>query len=1774
MMKIIRFSLLSWVLAFFSVFSLSQTVVPFALRFQVAAKGNIAYVSNTILECNGTGTGGANCADLATQLPPTFSTWSQNNDHVADYVDIDVDPATFSSSADSLILDACSEVLFAGVYWGGRSNNADPGFSLRNSILIQANNTGYLPIDADVLIDAGAADGLANQVYYCFADITDLVNANPLESEYMAGNIYSHLDGGNDRWGGWNIVVVYKNDLLPMRQLNVLDGLVNVNNISTDVESVISGFLTPTVGPVNFELGVFSYDGDRGFNGDSLLFDGGSGFVEIDNALNPAGDIFNSSQTRKGVVSTSQTPLIHNSISIDADVFAPDNSTFSYIGNGATEATVKITSANENLQVQVITLAIDTQEPDIRAEVRAEDLNGGDILAGDTLEYTVVGTNTGSGVATDMYIIDTLAQNTIYVPNSVEIVFGPNLGTKTDAGGDDQAVYNAADNTLRVNIGAGASAAVGGDVTDSPTGLDSTVFTFRTVVTDDCVYLSCDNEIENRAYIFGVGDDSGTMFSNGSNPGLVDGDGCPITGPTSLTVNTASCTLPTDTLITDYCADAVFADFPYDESGYSYFDDGYAPAVAATAPGTFYAIYEPFLGCADTVEMVVDAYIDAPTTANAGPDQVTCVDPGTATLAGNNPAIGTGLWTVVAGGATLTDPTLFNTTVTGLTAGENTFAWTITNDPCPGSSTDEVTINVDELPSTPNAGLDQEICGDPVTTLNADVPAVGGGMWEVLSGDGFLTDPTNFDSDIEDLSFGENLLRWTITHGTCPPEFDEVSIFLLVDTDGDGICDVDDVDDDNDGIIDTEEGADDADNDGLSNALDLDSDNDGIADIVEAGGTDANGDGLVDDPTDIDDDGLANTHDADDGGVPLVGIDSDNDGVKNRLDLDSDNDGIPDVLEAGGTDANGDGVLDDVTDTDADGFADVVDTDDNTIPGEGDGGVSLVDNDTDDDGIKNRLDLDSDNDGIADVTENNGADTNGDGVLDAFTDIDGDGFSDVVDTDDNTIPGTGDGGISLGHDDFDRDGHPNYIDLDADNDGIYDVIEAGGTDADLDGLLDAFADVDADGFSDVVDTDDNTVPGVGDGGTALPLPNTDAVTRANFLDIDSDGDGIADHIEAQPTAGYTPFAPADSDNDGMNDAFDADAGGTPLNPFDFELDGTPCYIDTDADDDGELDILEAWDADGDGVADITPAGSDADADGLDDAFDAIVLSIATATVNAGNGTVNPLTDGVLADADFPGIGDLDYRENSMDADSDGIPNFLDVDNDNDGIPDLVEDLNLDGDNDPLTNPTNSDTDPLPDFLDLDSDNDGIADIIEAGGIDTNNDGRVDDIDADNHLINDTNTNGLDDLYDTDNGGTALATADTDTDTKRNFQDIDSDNDGLYDIEEDGGIDTDNNGRVDSFEDLNQDGWADSGTTNGLADKDADGVVNFLDLDSDNDGTPDILENGGADENSDGKVDDFTDGDADGAADVGMTVGVLDFDSDGVPNYHDLDSDNDGITDAEENGLPDAEHNGLADDFTDADADGWNDTHKTIVQTNTDGDANTDDTDIDSDNDGIDDIIEGDGTDTNADGVLDDFTDTDNNGLDDEGGLTPPDTDGDGEDDYQDLDADNDTVPDADENDPNGDGTGPDDTDGDGIEDYRDVDDDDDGLLTQDEADADGDMVYDDCDFDGVPDYLDRDECLDGLIIPTGFSPDGDGINDFFVILGIEAYPNATLFVFNRWGSKVYEATQGYNSDWDGTNIFGVAAGTRELPVGTYYYVLDLGDETENEPIKGYVFINK
>jgi len=325
----------------------------------------------------------------------------------------------------------------------------------------------------------------------------------------------------------------------------------------------------------------------------------------------------------------------------------------------------------------------------------------------------------------------------------------------------------------------------------------------------------------------------------------------------------------------------------------------------------------------------------------------------------------------------------------------------------------------------------------------------------------------------------------------------------------------------------------------------------------------------------------------------------------------------------------------------------------------------------------------------------------------------------------------------------------------------------------------------------------------------------------------------------------------------------------------------------------------------------------------------------------------------------------------------------------------------------------------------------------------------------------------------------------------------------------------------------------------VADNDCDGVADVDDIDDDNDGIRDNIENGG-----------YWPEDPD--------VILIDSDQDGIPDYLDIDADNDGIVDNIEG---QDEHNYIEPDgWRDDNNNGWDDRYDDeeggyafdLNLTDTDGDGIPDYLDSDSDNDNVPDYIEG--SDDNADGIPDYvrfYSDLDRDGLDDAYDWV----DGWG-------------IPNLVDNE-----TGSiaplQDFDGDGWRDWRDVNDEDDEYLTRDEdINGNGDYSDDDLDLDGHPEYLDTEmECE--LFIPEGFSPNDDGVHDFFQILCIyPRYPDAKMMIFNRNGQLIWQKEKygnydywGWNDAWwwgtsDNKFTLGRSGG---LPAGNYIYVLELND---------------
>jgi gliding motility-associated-like protein len=119
--------------------------------------------------------------------------------------------------------------------------------------------------------------------------------------------------------------------------------------------------------------------------------------------------------------------------------------------------------------------------------------------------------------------------------------------------------------------------------------------------------------------------------------------------------------------------------------------------------------------------------------------------------------------------------------------------------------------------------------------------------------------------------------------------------------------------------------------------------------------------------------------------------------------------------------------------------------------------------------------------------------------------------------------------------------------------------------------------------------------------------DTDKDGLPNSMDIDSDGDGIVDNYEAQNSKTYRSPVGSDVNNNGLDDAYDIGKSGIVIQPVDSDDDGLFDFLDADSDNDGVPDKIEGNDSDFDGRPDPghIVTGNDADGDGLDNAFDTV-----------------------------------------------------------------------------------------------------------------------------------------------------------------------------------------------------------------------------------------------------------------------------------------------------------------------------------------------------------------------------------------------------------------------------------------------------------------------------------------------------------------------------------------------------------------------------------------
>ena len=421
--------------------------LPFAARFSTNATGAIWVTGSTLMTCPA-----ADPSCAASQAGTATGAALNNNGFAMVPVDVDGDPGTFSSSSSTFTPPSAYEVLFAGLYWGGRVTAGGGGAAAANAaargtaLLQTPASGGYVPVGGAVA-DSTAVSG----AYVAFADVTALVRQGGA-GRYFVANVQSGT--GLDRFAGWSLVVVYRDPAQALRNLTVFDGLAAIQQGDPPLSIGVGGFRTPLGGPVRTSVGIVAYEGDRGSAGDRLALNG----QLLSDAANPATNLFNSSVSFEGTNTISQRiPPYVNELGFDADRIVADG----FLANGATNATFDASTTLDQYLIQVVTFTTDLSTPRLAVAKSVTDLDGGDVEPGDVLRYSVTTSNGGDDAANGVVVQDAVPAGTTLVPGSL-------AGPGGSAAADRRSVGFALG-----TLAAGASATVGFDVVvgaDAPNG--------------------------------------------------------------------------------------------------------------------------------------------------------------------------------------------------------------------------------------------------------------------------------------------------------------------------------------------------------------------------------------------------------------------------------------------------------------------------------------------------------------------------------------------------------------------------------------------------------------------------------------------------------------------------------------------------------------------------------------------------------------------------------------------------------------------------------------------------------------------------------------------------------------------------------------------------------------------------------------------------------------------------------------------------------------------------------------------------------------------------------------------------------------------------------------------------------------------------------------------------------------------------------------------------------------------------------------------------------
>lgn len=307
----------------------AQVMLPFKPRYQGKVNGEMTFIGNQIL----------NRIDKENSPNKPYDDLThENSPNTAfdmEYIDVDDDPKTFSSSAAALFSkkEENKSVVYAGLYWVGtykvesayRKNDRiigydDDRFEVEKVKIKFPQKKSYTTIQGSVLFDGIKERNTADQApYLAYADITEYVKLldNPF-GIYTVANIRATqgtLEGGT--FGGWMIFFVLEDPEMPEKTIYSFDGFANVFQNSYDV--TLTGLNEIGYPITRTEMIVAALGGDNRTGGDMVYLSSNTApsLKNLRTRTRSTGNLFNSTLHHFDQPYMSRIPASKNTLGFD-----------------------------------------------------------------------------------------------------------------------------------------------------------------------------------------------------------------------------------------------------------------------------------------------------------------------------------------------------------------------------------------------------------------------------------------------------------------------------------------------------------------------------------------------------------------------------------------------------------------------------------------------------------------------------------------------------------------------------------------------------------------------------------------------------------------------------------------------------------------------------------------------------------------------------------------------------------------------------------------------------------------------------------------------------------------------------------------------------------------------------------------------------------------------------------------------------------------------------------------------------------------------------------------------------------------------------------------------------------------------------------------------------------------------------------------------------------------------------------------------------------------